>query len=82
MFLGVYGNVLDAQGAKGILDSSGSSEEESDDEPQDEKARLLKKKKEVRETSQMLMQRNVYSLGMCPENTSLKIFVVVVQKKD
>ncbi len=59
LFLGVYGNVLDAQGAKGILDSSGSSEEESDDEPQDEKARLLKKKKEVREMSEMLMHRSV-----------------------
>ncbi len=54
VFVGVYGNILDAQGAKGILDSSGSSDDDDDDEPQDEKSRLLKKKKEVSE-----MLRNI-----------------------
>ncbi len=56
VFVGVYGNILDAQGAKGILDSSGSSDDDDDDEPQDEKSRLLKKKKEV---SEMLRNNNL-----------------------
>ncbi len=42
---GVYGNALDAHGAKNLL---GSDSDDSDSDPQDEKSKLLKQKKEVR----------------------------------